>query len=329
MRFPLTAKSAIAMVALTALPLAACQADLEEPNLDLDTAASSPQDAPTETETVTEQAETEYVDVDPERFKTGSAYIVGGASGVPGCMAKPGQGYPFNCYVSFADPVPPAENPDGVKLGFPPNIASYDEPSGRFRPEFSPGSQGYATTPTPLAKGERTTIDGATMTHLHNGGFRVDYKGAWFEVHDGVFTASKGAQNDEPATQIEEAAAPQGPARGTGRTASKGEKCGEWNLHGETMGVYAVEDGTTCHQGMDAIEAYFAAAERGEMQGTVTAWTNPASGWGCTGRYLLPGDSDEPSNRRIACTDTQLDGTKAHLGTGGVVLLTDADAARL
>lgn len=312
-----------------ALPLTACaEKALEEPELTNNETTSAQAEATTETETVTEQAAETYEDVDPSLFDEGGAYVVGGASGVLGCMAKPSTDYPFNCQIKFADPVPPAEDPDGVKLGFPPNIASYDDATGRFRPEFSPGSQGYMDPPTPLEKGKRVTIDGATMTHLHDGGFRVEYKGDSFEVHDGVYSGTPAANaaqaEDKPSSQANQAA----PAPAAA-TSAKGEQCGTWDLGGQTMGVYAVEDGTTCDQAMDSVREYFAAAERGEFQGTATAWTNPANGWGCTSRYILPGDADEPSNRKIACTDSQMDGTKAFAGSGAVALLDPASAARL
>ncbi|OEY23315.1 hypothetical protein A0K93_03755 [Corynebacterium sp. BCW_4722] len=316
-------RSVTAALLAIALPLAACttEEELAEPkpveSSSTQTEAENTTEAEAEEKTEPEEAASEtYEDVDPVIFDEGGAYVVGGSSGVLGCMAKPGTDYPFNCQITFADPVPPAEDPDGSKFGYPPNIASYDEPTGRFRPEFSPGSQGYMTPPTPLERGQRVTIDGATMTHLHDGGFRVEYKGDSFEVHDGVYSGTP-AQEEKPV------------AKTASGTVNKGEQCGTYTRFGEEMGVYALEDGTTCDQAMSTLKAYFVAEENGEMQGTVTAWTDPQNGWGCFGRYLLPGDTDEPANRKVSCGDTQMNGTKAFDGSGSVVLLDPADAARI
>lgn len=188
--------------ALCALSLTACANNdaLNEPDLaetqtqtQEQTEEQTPETVTEETtvskETTSEEAAPEYTEVDPERFKEGTGYVIGGASGVLGCMTfRDSPQIDLSCQINFTEPLPPVVDDGGVP-GFPANVATWVVGEG-FTTNHSPGSQGYMTPPTPLNKGETTTIDGFRFTHLHDGGFRVERDGQAFEVHDGVYTAN-------------------------------------------------------------------------------------------------------------------------------------------
>lgn len=321
------AKAALAAVALTALPLAACQADLEEP--ELDAAGTTTLATPTETETVTEEV-VEYVEVDPARFKEGTGYVVGGGSsdgksesGVSVCVINPGDDYPANCQTKFQDPVPPAEEFYGVPPNFDPNVVAYYKEEQRFRAEHSPGAQGYATPPTPLKKGERTTIDGFILTHLKDGGFRVEYKGAWFELHGGIYEASpaaKPAENSDKNLTSNAAAT---------ETAPGGTVCGEiTGPMGQDLYVIATKYDTTCGPAMEAMNGYMDALNDGQTEGQAAFWTAP-NGWGCTARWFFPDEEYVGANGKMSCGAASPSGEPAKEGSGEVVALTEEDRKKV
>lgn len=145
-------------------------------------------DSPTpEEEALPEPIPVTYTDVDADRFKEGTGYVVGGASGVLGCTTLSDPSYPITCQIDFHKPLPPVEDDGGVPGEVEANIAIFSTSEGRFVTNHSPGSQGFATPPTPLEKGERVSFGEATLTHLHDGGFRVEYADDAFEVHNGVY----------------------------------------------------------------------------------------------------------------------------------------------
>lgn len=320
MRIHSAAKAALAAVALTALPLTACQADLEEP--ELDAAGTTTLATPTETETVTEEV-VEYVEVDPARFKEGTGYVVGGSSGVSGCMIVPGSDYPTTCQIKYEDPVPPAEDFGGAPEGLAPNVATYNEKESRFRAEHSPGAQGYATPPTPLNKGERTTIDGFILTHLNDGGFRVEYKDAWFELHGGIYEASPAAKPAENSNKNETSNA------AAAETAPGGTVCGEIaGPMGPDLYVIATKYDTTCGPAMEAMNGYMDALNDGQTEGQAAFWTAP-NGWGCTARWFFPDEEYVGANGKMSCGAASPSGEPAKEGSGEVVALTEEDRKKV
>ncbi|WCZ38642.1 hypothetical protein [Corynebacterium jeddahense] len=266
-----------------------------------------------EATTASTQAET-YEDLDPELFNLGGAYVVGGAdTGVAGCMAKPGTNYPFNCQISFTYPVPPVEDLGGAGTAIAPNVASWKD--GRFITAFSPGSQGYMTPPRPLEQGQRVTIDGATLTHLVDGGFRVEYNGDAFEVHDGVY-----ARDGEVDQALAVAAKP----------VSRGTQCGStFTPSLQDVAIVASEDGTTCGTAARVMRDYVHALIDGQTEGQAALWTAP-NGWSCTGRWFFTGEENVGANGKMACAAKSLQGApvEGH-GSGEVVALTAEDRTRL
>lgn len=322
--FTLAAASLIAAATLTGCGGSSDDNALPEPTLDASAVQESDEQASdskseTSEETTSEEKETsetkkaaqdEYTDVDPSKFEYG---IVGLDSGVLGCTVSIAEGEtPVFCQVNFAAPLPPVEHNGGAPQIDEPNVAWYKPDRGGFITAFSPGSQGYMDPPTPLHKGERVTIGDAKITHMHDGGIRVEYADDAFEVHDGVYHRPGKTQSITEENSV-----------------AKGEQCGTWDMAGKEFGVYALEDGTTCDVAMNTLAGYSNAAKNGELQGSVTAWTNEKSGWGCIGRYIIDGMEDTPSNRRTACTDTDMSGDPAVEGSGGVVLLDPSEAGLL
>lgn len=322
--FTLAAASVIAAATLTGCGGSSDDNALPEPTLDASAAQESDEQAsdsksdtseekPTaekETSEFKKAAQEEYTDVDPSKFEYG---IVGLDSGVLGCKVSTVEDEtPVFCQVNFAAPLPPVEHNGGAPQIDSPNVAWYKPDRGGFITAFSPGSQGYMNPPTPLNKGERVTIGDAKITHMHDGGIRVEYADDAFEVHDGVYHRPGKSQSISEENSV-----------------AKGEQCGTWTMAGKEFGVFALEDGTTCDVAMNTLAGYSNAAKNGELQGTVTAWTNEKTGWGCIGRYIIDGMEDTPSNRRTACTDTDMSGDPATEGSGGVVLLDPSEAALL
>lgn len=252
----------------------------------------------------------EYTDVDPSRFEHN---VVGLESGVFGCrIGRNPDDTPVFCQAKFVDPIPPVEHTGGDPNTKIPNVIWYKPDRGGFITAVSPGSQGYDIQPNHLNEGERVTINDVVITNLNGGGVRVEYGNDTFEVHDGVYSRPGKTQS------ITEE-----------HTVAKGEQCGTSDILGTEMGVYALEDNTTCDVAMMTLEGYKEAAKNGEIQGSVSAWTNEKNGWGCIGRYRLGDDEDLPENRRTACTDSQMNGAKAFEGSGGVILLNPSEAHRL
>lgn len=294
-----------------ALPLTACaEKALEEPELTKNETTSTQAEATTETETVTEQAAETYEDLDPSLFKNG---IVGGSSGVHTCDVDPGDDTsPVSCAIKFAAPFPPVEHNGGAPGIDEPNLVWFKPDRGGFITAYSPGHEWYEPERT-LEKGQRVTIGDATLTHLLDGGFRVEYSGDVFEVHDGVFSRPGKSQSISEENM-----------------ANTGGQCGSVEMHGEQWGVYAVQDGTVCDVAMQTVHRYFNAYETGELMGTVTVWDDPENGWGCTGRWVIPGDEEVRTNYKMACLDTRpMSGTKAWEGSGAVAIMQPEDAARL
>ena len=316
--FTLAAASLIAAATLTGCGNSSNDA-LEEPTFDSSAEPSTSEEAPSEEEAPSKEEETseskkaaqdEYTDVDPSKFEYG---IIGLDSGVLGCTVRAAEGEtPVFCQVNFAAPLPPVEHNGGATGIDVPNVAWYKPDRGGFITAVSPGSQGYMNPPTPLNKGERVTIDDATITHLHDGGIRVEYADDAFEVHDGVYHRPGKTQSITEENSV-----------------AKGQQCGTMNMNGMEIGVYALEDGTTCDVAMNTVAAYDKALDSGETEGQISAWTNKKTGWGCFARYVLDGQEDLPENRRTACTDTDMRGDPATEGTGGVVLLEPSEATLL
>ncbi|OFT71491.1 hypothetical protein HMPREF3145_03205 [Corynebacterium sp. HMSC05C01] len=307
--------SILAAVLVTAATLTGC-GDSSEQALPEPTVSDSAQDTESTTtasdapETSAEDTQDNYTDVDPSRFEHN---VVGLDSGVFGCrIGRNPDDTPVFCQAAFVDPIPPVEHNGGDPNTKVPNVIWYKPDRGGFITAVSPGSQGYDIQPSHLNEGERVTINNVVITNLNGGGVRVEYGNDAFEVHDGVYSRPGKTQS------ITEE-----------HTVAKGEQCGTTDMFGMEMGVYALEDNTTCDVAMGTLEGYKEAAKNGELQGSVTAWTNKNNGWGCLGRYILDGDEDIPSNRRTVCTDTQMSGAKAYEGTGGVVLLDPSEAHRL
>lgn len=316
------------LLALAAMPLvlaatlSAC-AESEEP----DTTLSAPtleasEDIPESTrettpeETFQSAPADEYEDVDPELFNLGGAYVVGGSpeSGVIGCMAKPDTDYPFNCQVDFTYPVPPAEELGGASAAISPNIVSMSESAGRFITAFSPGSQGYFEPPRPLELGQRVSIDGATITHLTDGGFRVEYQGDAFEVHEGVY-----ARDGE----IDEALA------AASQSVEAGTQCGSTSTPaGGDVAVVASQNDTTCGVAMQVMRGYITALREGQTEGQAAFWTAP-NGWGCFGRWFFPGEDYVGANGKLACGAQDPSGKPAQEGSGEVVGLALDERDRL
>lgn len=258
----------------------------------------------------------EYEDLNPELFNLGGAYVVGGSeeSGLLGCMVQPAVDYPFNCQINFTYPIPPVEKDGVAPEGMSPNVASMGDDDDRFITVFSPGSQGYFEPPLPLEPGQRVTIDGAEITHLHDGGFRVTYRGDAFEVHEGVY-----ARDGEIDAAL--AAAAQPVARGT--------KCGQTYVpSGQDVAVVAVEDGTTCGIAMRVFRGYVSALMAGEPEGQAAFWTAP-NGWGCFARWFFPDEEYVGANGKLACSAQDPSGVPAQEGSGEVVGLSLEDRNRL
>ena len=316
--FTLAAASLIAAATLTGCGNSSNEA-LEEPTFDSSAESSTSGETPSEEEKTSKEEETseskkaaqdEYTDVDPSKFEYG---IVGLDSGVLGCTVRAVEGEtPVFCQVNFAAPLPPVEHNGGAVGIDEPNVAWYKPDRGGFITAVSPGSQGYMNPPTPLNKGERVTIDGATITHMHDGGIRVEYADDAFEVHDGVYHRPGKTQSISEENSV-----------------AKGEQCGTWNMAGKEFGVYAFEEGTTCDVAMNTVAAYDKALDSGETEGQISAWTNKKTGWGCFARYVLDGQEDLPEKRRVSCSDSDRRGDPATEGTGGVVLLDPSEAALL
>lgn len=263
----------------------------------------------------TAQAVAEYEDLDPELFNLGGGYVVAGTSGVGGCMMKTHEpNFRFTCQIGFNHPVPPVEGLGGAPDAVGPNVAAYSDKKGRFVTEYSPGAQGYMETPRALERGQRVTIDGATMTHLHDGGFRVEYQGDAFEVHDRVYAR----EGDLEATRALAA-----------KPVEKGTNCGvTYNANGEDIAVVAAEDGTTCGTAMDIMRSYVRALFDGQTQGSAGLWTAP-NGWGCTGRWFFPDEEYIGGNGKLACGAQDPSGNPASAGSGEVVGLTVNDLGRI
>lgn len=308
--------SFLAAALVAAATLTGCS-DSSEQALPEPTVSDSAPDAESTTttsdapETTTEGNNDKYTDVDPSLFKQGFVGIE--TDGVHACqVGLTPDDTPVFCTAKFVDPIPPVEHNGGDPNAKEPNAIWYKPDRGGYITVYSPGSQGYLDPLQPLNKGERVTINDVVITNLNGGGVRVEYGNDAFEIHDGVYSRPGKTQS------ITEE-----------HTVAKGEQCGTTDMFGMEMGVYALEDNTTCDVAMSTLEGYKEAAKNGELQGSVTAWTNKNNGWGCLGRYILDGDEDIPSNRRTVCTDTQMNGAKAFEGTGGVVLLDPSDAHRL
>lgn len=316
--FTLAAASLIAAATLSGCGSSSDDA-LEEPTFDSSAEPSTSEEAPSEEEAPSKEEETseskkaaqdEYTDVDPSKFEYG---IVGLDSGVLGCTVSTVEGEtPVFCQVNFAAPLPPVEHNGGATGIDVPNVAWYKPDRGGVITAVSPGSQGYMNPPTPLNKGERVTIDDATITHLHDGGIRVEYADDAFEVHDGVYHRPGKTQSITEENSV-----------------AKGQQCGTMNMNGMEIGVYALEDGTTCDVAMNTVAAYDKALDSGETEGQISAWTNKKTGWGCFARYVLDGQEDLPENRRVACSDSDRRGDPATEGSGGVVLLDPSEAGLL
>lgn len=316
--FTLAAASLIAAAALSGCGSSSDDA-LEEPTFDTSAEPSTSEKTPSEEEKTSKEEETseskkaaqdEYTDVDPSKFEYG---IVGLDSGVLGCTVRTAEGEtPVFCQVNFAAPLPPVEHNGGAPQIDEPNVAWYKPDRGGFITAFSPGSQGYMDPPTPLHKGERVTIGDAKITHMHDGGIRVEYADDAFEVHDGVYHRPGKTQSISEENSV-----------------AKGERCGTWDMAGKEFGVYALEDGTTCDVAMNTVAAYDKALDNGETEGQISAWTNKKTGWGCFARYVLDGQEDLPENRRVACSDSDRRGDPATEGSGGVVLLDPSEAGLL
>ena len=288
----------LAATLLAAVTLSACT------TADQNTADETP--TPEESAQSTSTQAEAYEELDPELFNNGGAYVVGGSeeSGLLGCMAQPAADYPFNCQINFTYPIPPVEKDGVAPEGMSPNVASMGDDDDRFITVFSPGSQGYFEPPRPLGPGKRVTIDGAEITHLHDGGFRVTYRGDAFEVHEGVY-----ARDGEIDAAL--AAAAQPVARGT--------KCGQtYAPSGQGVAVVAVEDGTTCGIAMRVFRGYVSALMAGEPEGQAAFWIAP-NGWGCFARWFFPDEEYVGANGKLACGANDRAGTPAKDGSGEVV----------
>ena len=319
--FTLAAASLLAAATLTGCGGSSDDNALPEPTLDAsavqesdgqasDSKSETSEETPSEEKETSESkkaAQDEYTDVDPSKFEYG---IVGLDSGVLGCTVSTVEGEtPVFCQVNFASPLPPVEHNGGATGIDVPNVAWYKPDRGGFITAVSPGSQGYMNPPTPLNKGERVTIGDAKITHMHDSGIRVEYADDAFEVHDGVYHRPGKTQSISEENSV-----------------SKGQQCGTMNMNGMEIGVYALEDGTTCDVAMNTVAAYDKALDSGETEGQISAWTNKKTGWGCFARYVLDGQKDLPENRRVACSDSDRRGDPATEGSGGVVLLDPSEA---
>lgn len=292
-------------------------------------------EAPTITTTMTEQvteevaeaateepaAQDRYTEVAPERFLLGTAYVIGGDGDqwFHDCFFKTAADTRPFCHVSFVDPVPPAENPDGISTGRTPNIIAWDETQQRFSPHYSPGAETPLGT-QPLKQGEQVTLNGLTVTHLHEGGYRVTMGDAAFEMHDGVYTTT-----DPVAPEPAAAPAPEAPPQ----TAAYGESCGTVESSmGGAYEVMALEDGTTCDVALDVMHGYVDAWATGAVEGQAGFWTAP-NGWGCANGWFLPGDEQIRANAKNTCGDSDRAGRPASEGSGSFVALRPDEVGRL
>lgn len=263
-----------------------------------------------------EATETEepYVDVDPTLFIEGSGATVAGTpgSGVSGCYLidktpdDPRLTALVVCQARFRYPTPDIEFDGGWPDPPFANVASFDFDTEEFQTGMSPGSQGFMYPPRALEPGERVTIYGTTIYHLHDGGFRAERDGTGYEVHKGVIqhdwdSTDRVAQSKEPV--------------------DKGTVCGRvYSLNNKDLLVVAAEDGTICPTAMDAMDGYIKALREGDssIQGNAALWQSP-EGWGCSGRYFFDDEEYVGANGKLSCSES----------SGSVVALEPDELSRL
>lgn len=127
---------------------------------------------------------------------------------------------------------------------------------------------------------------------------------------------SPGDSVSEPPLSVSPSEEPDSaPSVGSGANAlaDAGDTCG--SLEGEVL--VALEDGTSCDIAHDVMAMYKDNLDQAE--GQALFWTSP-NGWGCTGRYIFPGESDTPSARKMSCSAEDRSGRPAEEGSGSVAL---------
>lgn len=269
-------------------------------------------------------AEEQYVDVDPELFIEGSGATIAGTpgSGVLGCYLSDETpdderlSALVSCQARFRHPMPEIEFDGGWPAPPFANVASFNFETGEFETGMSPGSQGFMYPPRALEPGERVTIYGTTIYHLHDGGFRAERAGVGYEVHKGVIqhdwdATDRVAQSKEPVP--------------------KGTVCGvAYALDGQERLVVAAEDNTICPTAMDTMDAYIQALRGGDssVQGSAALWQSPEN-WSCSGRYFFDDEEYVGANGKLTCREGGLDGAAAAEGSGSVVALKLDELGRL